>query len=139
MRKFTGGCFCGGVRYQVGGPALTICQCHCSMCQRAVGAPVVTWATFERGKLEATGPALAWFESSPGARRGFCNRCGTSLFFESDRYPGLIDVTVVTLADAASLAPTMHIYTKTRQPWMKLADGLPAHAGDSNSPPLAEG
>jgi len=108
------------------------------MCQLSVGAPVVTWATFERSKLEATGPALAWFQSSPEARRGFCNRCGASLFFESDRYPGLIDVTVVTLAQAASLAPSMHIFTGSRQPWMKLTDGLPAHAGDSSSPRLAD-
>lgn len=130
----SGSCFCGDVRYRVGGPALTICQCHCSMCQRSVGAPVVTWATFERRSFEATGRALAWFESSPEGRRGFCERCGASLFFESERFPGLIDVTVVTLENAGDLAPTMHIYAQSRQPWMSVADGLPCHAGDSNSP-----
>ena len=134
----SGSCFCGDVRYRVGGPALTICQCHCSMCQRSVGAPVVTWATFERRNFEATGRALAWFESSPEARRGFCERCGASLFFESERFPGLIDVTVVTLENAASLAPTMHIYVRSRQPWMNVADGLPCHAGDSSSPAIAD-
>jgi hypothetical protein len=107
------------------------------MCQRAVGAPVVTWATFDRKEFEATGPALGWFQSSPEARRGFCERCGSSLFFESQRFPGLIDVTVVTLEDAAALAPTMHLYVESRQPWTVIADGLPCHAGDTNSPRIA--
>ena len=104
------------------------------MCQRAVGAPMVTWATFNRKDFENTGPALAWFQSSSEARRGFCQRCGTSLFFESDRFLGLIDVTVATLEDAASLAPSMHIHVGSRQPWLAINDGLPCHAGDSNSP-----
>jgi hypothetical protein len=104
------------------------------MCQRAVGAPVVTWATFDRHEFEATGPALAWFQSSPDARRAFCQRCGTALFFESNRFPGLIDVTVVTLEDAAKLAPSMHIYFGSRQPWMTVGSELPCHVGDSASP-----
>jgi hypothetical protein len=104
------------------------------MCQRAVGAPAVTWATFVREEFTSTGPALTWFQSSVAARRGFCGRCGTSLFFESDRFPGLIDVSVVTLEDAAQLAPTMHIYVSSRQPWMRAGDGLPCHVDDTNSP-----
>jgi len=72
-----------------------------------------------------------------GAARLLQSLWGVAVF-ESDRYPGLIDVTVVTLAQAASLAPSMHIFTGSRQPWMKLTDGLPAHAGDSSSPRLAD-
>ena len=134
MNYRSGSCFCGSVRYRVGGRALTVCQCHCGMCQRAVGAPVVTWATFDRKDFASTGPALTWFQSSVEARRGFCGRCGSSLFFESDRWAGLIDVTVVTLDVAAQLAPSMHIYVGSRQPWMRAGDGLPCHVGDTNSP-----
>jgi len=134
VRIRSGSCLCGSVRYRVGGRALTVCQCHCSMCQRTVGAPVVTWATFDRKDFETTGPALTWFQSSPQVRRGFCQRCGASLFFESDHFPGLIDITVVTLEDAAALAPTMHLFVGSRQPWMTMDDGLPWHVGDSNSP-----
>jgi hypothetical protein len=134
MRYRSGSCFCGSVRYRAGGRALAVCQCHCSMCQRIVGAPVVTWATFDRRNFEVTGPALAWFQSSPEARRGFCQRCGTSLFFESHRFPGQIDIAVVTLEDAGSLRPTMHLYTGSRQPWQPVDDGLPCHVGDTNSP-----
>jgi hypothetical protein len=134
MRYRSGSCFCGDVHYRVGGPPLVVCQCHCTMCQRAVGAAVVTWATFNRKEFETTGPALTWFKSSAAARRAFCQRCGTSLFFESERFPGLIDVTVATLDDAKSLAPSMHLYVGSRQPWQTVRDGLPCHLGDSNSP-----
>ena len=47
--QLEGGCLCGDIRYKVSGelakeekPSL----CHCRICQRAAGAPVVGWATF---------------------------------------------------------------------------------------------
>ena len=41
-----GGCLCGAVRYRLEGPPLHAdYYCHCRMCQRAAGAPVVAWGT----------------------------------------------------------------------------------------------
>ena len=49
VMQLEGGCLCGDIRYKVSGelskderPSL----CHCRICQRAAGAPVVGWATF---------------------------------------------------------------------------------------------
>ena len=41
-----GGCFCGAVRYRVEGEPIQSDYCHCRMCQRAGGAPVVAWGTW---------------------------------------------------------------------------------------------
>lgn len=38
-----GGCLCGAVRYRVTGKPYHVTHCHCSMCRRASGAPLVTW------------------------------------------------------------------------------------------------
>jgi hypothetical protein len=36
-----GGCLCGGIRYQISGEPRSADYCHCRMCRRTAGAPVV--------------------------------------------------------------------------------------------------
>ena len=103
------------------------------MCRKSVGAAAVPWATFPRDRFRIVSGAPAWHRSSDHARRGFCPSCGTSLFFETTRAADEVDVTVATLDDAASFAPTHHIWVPNRLPWTNIADGLPRHRGDSGS------
>ena len=54
-----GGCLCGAVRYRVEGPPLHAGYCHCRMCQRAAGAPVVAWGAWPADRF-------AWLQGKPG-------------------------------------------------------------------------
>jgi hypothetical protein len=79
----TGGCLCGGVRYEVRGPLRDVVLCHCSRCRRTHGhvAAYAACRTEDLALVEAD--ALRWFDE--GARlRGFCARCGASLFWRAD-------------------------------------------------------
>lgn len=124
---YSGGCLCGAVRYEVPGPARNPCWCHCTSCRRAAGAPAVPWATFEHARFRVSRGTLQEFASSPPVRRGFCNRCGTSLTFRHERRPADIDVTLATLDAAADLAPAMHIWVQDKLPWVAIADDLPVY------------
>lgn len=135
--RSTGGCFCGVVRYVITTAPLRVAVCHCSMCRRSVGAPAVPWATFPRAGLQIIEGIPAWCRSSEHARRGFCPACGASLFFETTRAPDEVDVTVATLDDAASVAPTHHIWVPDRLPWTHIDDGLPRYRGDTGSERVA--
>ena len=137
--EFTGGCFCGAVRYRVAAPPRTICLCHCAMCRHSVGAHAVAWATVPRASLAVTAGRPAWHRSSASARRGFCAQCGTSLFFEGDKWPDDIDVTVGSADDASSLAPTLHVWARKRLPWSATLSRLPAHVAGSSSPRIDQG
>ena len=78
----TGACLCGAVRYRAREPLRPVIRCHCNQCQRWSGH-VVAATQAGRDWLEiADGGELRWFESSPGIRRGFCGRCGSSLFWD---------------------------------------------------------
>jgi hypothetical protein len=46
--EHNGGCRCGAVRYEFGGPPVTRALCHWSDCRRHAGAPVVGWLVVER-------------------------------------------------------------------------------------------
>ncbi|MCW3479371.1 GFA family protein [Neisseriaceae bacterium JH1-16] len=128
-----GGCQCGSIRYRLSGAPLLAALCHCSMCRRASAAPAVAWAMYEQGQLEFESAELTVYESSPGALRGFCPRCGTQISFRADYLPGLVDITIGSLDDPAKVEPTFHYWDAERLPWVEFADRLPRHA---EFPPL---
>ncbi|MFT4150224.1 MAG: GFA family protein [Paracoccaceae bacterium] len=127
MTAITGGCLCGLVRYRAEGPVVNARVCHCRLCQKAVGAAFNARLLFPRAAVEITGD-VAEFPSSEAIQRGFCPRCGTTLY--SHRHAaGMIGMTVGSLDDPAVFAPECHIFTASKQPWVTIPAGVPAHEG----------
>ncbi|NND44998.1 MAG: GFA family protein, partial [Xanthomonadales bacterium] len=85
-----GSCLCGAVRFHLDLPSKWCAHCHCNMCRKAHGAGYVTWVGFEANHftLDSGEDALRWFDSSAGAQRGFCSRCGSTMFFRSEQWAG---------------------------------------------------
>ena len=129
----SGGCLCGAVRYQARGDLDNVVHCHCSMCRRASGAPVVTWVVLPRDGFAFTGAEPATYASSAHAVRRFCGRCGCAITFEDDRRPQQVDVTVGSLDDPEAAIPKRHIWTESRLNWLHLDEHLPSRPRDSDS------
>ncbi len=127
-----GGCFCGALRYETTDAASHRTNCHCSMCRRTTGAPFVAWFTVARSDFRLLQGEGTRFHSSPQATRTFCPRCGTQLTFEEEDRPEQIDVTTCSLDDPTRLAPQKHIFTRSKLPWVRLADGLPEYPASSS-------
>ena len=66
----TGGCLCGAIRFRVRDEAIVTTLCHCSLCRRAAGAPLVAWAMFPLAAFALERGALTIFASSPGVETG---------------------------------------------------------------------
>jgi len=122
-----GGCQCGSVRYRITGSPVLTALCHCTMCRRASAAPTVAWAMYQQSQVAFLGEAPATYESSPGARRDFCPRCGTQISFTAAYIPGLIDITIGSLDDPGRVAPALHYWESERLPWVRFADQLPRY------------
>lgn len=120
QRAREGGCLCGRVRFTATGEPVAKAFCHCPSCRRAAGAPVVAWAMYPREQVQFSVQELERYESSPGSIRGFCGRCGTTLSFEGELIPGLIDLTIAAFDDPAALAPDVHVWGRHRLPWIPL-------------------
>ncbi len=77
----SGRCECGAVAFRSDGPWRDVIACHCETCRRTSGhfwaATAVTADALEITRDDG----LVWFDSSDLARRGFCDRCGSSLFY----------------------------------------------------------
>lgn len=121
----TGGCLCGAVRYRVSGPPESLSHCHCVSCRRAAGSPSLAWAIFPEANVEMLSGEITEFESSPGVKRGFCARCGTSMTYARANRPGLFDVTTATLDDPEAFAPLLEIWTEERLSWVTPNPSVP--------------
>jgi hypothetical protein len=127
MSKISGHCFCHSIQFEVEGPEKFACFCYCHSCQRAAGAPVVPWATYQKSAFTVTQGAMCWRESSPGVTRGHCSDCGSSITYENETRPGEIDVTVNSLDDPREPTLRAHIWTEDKQPWLQIGDELPVY------------
>jgi hypothetical protein len=122
-----GGCLCGAVRYEVDPEAVYDSgYCHCSLCRRASGGPMVAWASLRAGGFRLTAGAAKWYVSSATGRRGFCADCGAQLFFDGPGMVGLAGINTGTLDEVpAPLRPRLHMCLADKWPWLEVSDGLP--------------
>ena len=125
--QMTGGCLCGAIRYHINGEFRSLCNCHCRSCRLATGAPFVAWGTVNRNSFSITDGELQTIVSSPGVRRGFCGKCGTSLTYSHEKHPKEIDICLVTVKDAPVLRPEFHLWVSEKLPWVNIDDGLPQY------------
>lgn len=121
----SGGCLCGAVRYRVEGPLGEAHACHCGQCRRQSGHYVVgvdvNWADV---RIEGEAD-LSWYESSPIAKRGFCTRCGSKLFWVSDEYGG--SLYAGSLDDQTGITIANHIFVADKGDYYEINDEIPKH------------
>lgn len=138
----TGACLCGAVRYRLNAPLRHVSVCHCGQCLRWHGhAGAYTAAPREALELLAAAD-LAWYRSSATAQRGFCRRCGSSLFWQADANANAnahVSVAAGTLDDASGLRTAGHIFVADKPGYYAIADGLPQRRQGGASPLIDAG
>ena len=132
----TGGCLCGQVRYRITAAPVEAMYCHCRMCQRAHGAPVIAWVTVPLAAFTVTSGEPAVYRSSEKAFRHFCGNCGTPLTWREVVNPRLVDVSIVTLDDPEPVEPLLHIWTESQIGWLEIADHLPRYPTNDRPRPV---
>jgi hypothetical protein len=125
-KSVNGGCLCGAVRFEARLPSKWCSHCHCSMCRRAHGAGFVTWVGFESDHFAlTTDPGqLKWYESSSGARRGFCGTCGSTMLFEAKRWSGETHVALGCIDDPIDRKPQANSFFDAHVDWIPIDDAL---------------
>jgi hypothetical protein len=122
-KRWTGGCQCGAVRYELARAPKRTCICHCRMCQKASGQPFMAFATFDEDDLRWTRGAPAVFRSSNLAQRGFCKDCGTPLFFKLEGKE--FSITTGSLDDPTRAPPTVQFGAESEIAWCAGLSALP--------------
>lgn len=125
--RWTGGCQCGAVRYEFSVKPDNPCLCHCRMCQKQVGNFFGAYAGSHSDNFRVTRGAIAQFQSSADAVRGFCRDCGTPLAYYFLSLPR-IDVTIGSLDRHAEFTPIRNIGAEGMAPWLGGVTHLPTMA-----------
>lgn len=124
-----GQCLCGAVRFTAQLPSKWMAHCHCSRCQRAHGAAFVTWVGFEATQIQIDDAqhTLRWFENPTmgNSQRGFCNHCGSPMFFRSERYEGELHIARALFTTALDRTPESHVYYDSHVDWVNVNSHLP--------------
>lgn len=122
-----GSCLCGAVSYRVDGALRAVMTCHCGQCRKTSGHFVAaSGADNELLTIEDPGEALRWYRSSSSARRGFCGRCGSNLFWKRDDAP-YTAIMAGTLDGETGLRIEAQIYTADKGDYYELDDEIPSY------------
>lgn len=121
----TGGCLCGGVRFEIHGALGPITCCHCSRCRRASGSAFTAAASVEADcfHVVAGTDLLCEYESSPQNHRVSCARCGSQLYSHADTHP-IVRVRVGALDDDPGSGVAAHFMMGSKAGWYDVADGV---------------
>jgi hypothetical protein len=126
--SLTGGCLCGGVRYRIDGDCRDIICCHCENCRRTHGHVAAYTALDQSALTLVSAHTLQWFhDASPDTYRGFCNRCGASLFWDARDGGKRISVAAGSLDDSGSLQTIGHVFVAEAGSYYEISDGLPRY------------
>lgn len=122
-----GSCLCGAVQFEVTGDLGSTDGCHCFQCRKWTGHFLVS-TEVPRSALTIDGAEhVRWYYSSERARRGFCERCGASLFFDPlDRNKhDWIGISMGALDTPTGTRLALHIFVAEKGDYYEITDGLP--------------
>jgi hypothetical protein len=126
----TGGCLCGGVRFEVTEALSRAGYCHCTRCQRRTGTAASPQAGIERGSLRITKgeELIRAYEPDDGFAKLFCSECGSALWSRHPEDPEVVSIRLGAFDRDPGVRPSYRQFVAYAAPWEPLPDdGLPRY------------
>jgi hypothetical protein len=120
----TAKCLCGGIKIKVKGKLADVINCHCSQCMKTHGNYAAYTACPEDHITFINKKTLKWYKSSAIAKRGFCSRCGASIFYKLNKSKN-ISIAAGMFNNPTTLKNNSNIFVKGKLDYYKLDPELP--------------
>ncbi|HKT43413.1 MAG TPA: GFA family protein [Gaiellaceae bacterium] len=123
-----GGCSCGAVRYRLESKPMFVHCCHCLNCQRQTGSAFVINLLVETDRLEVTGATESVDVPRDNGRTQTIVRCPSCkvALYSFYTLPTIAFVRAGTLDVPSAVEPDVHIFTRSKVPWVTLPESQPA-------------
>lgn len=119
-----GSCLCKAVTIEVKGALPQPSACHCTICRKHTGH-FEAGTDVPRSAVTIHGSdKITWYHSSEKVRRGFCSRCGSSLFFDPIQRDW-IGISMGVFDGPTNTKLKKHIFVADKGDYYDIADGLP--------------
>ena len=121
----TGGCLCGGVRFELTEPAHAAGYCHCTRCQRRTGTGSSAQARIDGrtfNLLRGEELVKAWRHPDGGFEKCFCGECGAHLFSRNPDDPTEMSVRLGAFDADPGVRPSWRTYVAYAAPWEPIPD-----------------
>ena len=125
MSVISGGCACGGVRYEVNEPFVSSNYCHCTRCQRRTGTAASANARTADGTFHLVqGEELVkcWDPGGGGFLKCFCSNCGSALYSCHPETRNHVAVRLGTVDGDPGIRPDRHQFTDYAAVWEAIPD-----------------
>ena len=123
MIERTGSCSCGSLRATAQGEPVRVSVCHCLDCKKRTGSAFGWQGTWPKAQVQTNGPANRFVRTSDEGywvAQSFCPSCGSTIFYEIERRPGMISIPAGGFADPDFPAPRIAVYGSRRSPWVRI-------------------
>ena len=125
--KVTGHCHCGAIAYQAEVDPSQVRICHCTDCQRMTSSAFSMAVVVANQAFRLTGvePRLIPRTADSGfvRNRWVCPECGSWICGDPMQGSVVRAVRAGTLDDTSWVRPTVHLWTRSKQPWIALPEG----------------
>lgn len=125
----TGGCLCGGVRFELDEPPISARYCHCERCQRRTGTAASSSAQIVPGSLRVTSGERLVKDYDPGDGghiKAFCSNCGSALWSRDPEHPERLAVRMGAFDGDPGVRPSARQFVAYAAVWEPIPnDGLP--------------
>jgi hypothetical protein len=126
--QLTGGCLCGGVRFEITAPLGPASYCHCSRCRRRTGTAASVQARIDGSSLRilAGEELVKAYRPPTGFEKLFCAECGSSLFSRNPSNPSQMSVRLGAFDEDPGVRPSWRQFVAYAASWEPIPDdGLP--------------
>ena len=117
-------CLCGSIKIKITGKLRHVINCHCSQCMKFHGNFAAYTNCLDDDIEFINKTTLKWYSSSNFAKRGFCSRCGASMFYKIKKSKN-ISIAAGTFSNPTKLKTHSNIFTKGKLDYYKLDLRLP--------------
>jgi hypothetical protein len=119
----TGGCLCGGVRFELTEPPVSASYCHCTRCQKRTGTAASPQARIVPGSIRVTGDELVRvYEPPDGFPKAFCSACGSALWSINPGTGQIASIRMSLFDDDPGVRPSYRQFTAYAAEWESIPD-----------------
>ena len=117
-------CLCGGIKIKIVGKLRHVINCHCTQCMKTHGNYATYTNAHEENITFINKISLKWYNSSNFAKRGFCSKCGASVFYKIKKSK-TISISAGMFSNPTKFKTQSNIFTKGKLDYYKLDPNLP--------------